>query len=92
MENISNRATLIDDSVGMTLSPKDRDDWLTRWQEGRIQFHVDKVNPILNRYVDRLLPEGFGCVFVPLCGKSVDLDFLVLREIVMSNQRAYQMC
>ena len=60
----------------MTLSPKDRDGWLTRWREGRIQFHVDTRNPILDRYVDRLLPEGFGRVFVPLCGKSVDLGWL----------------
>ena len=60
----------------MTLSPKDRDGWLIRWREGRIQFHVDTVNPILDRYVDRLLPEGFGRVFVPLCGKSVDLGWL----------------
>lgn len=61
----------------MTLSPKDRDGWIARWREGRIQFHVDKVNPILGRYVDRLLPEEFGRVFVPLCGKSLDLGWLV---------------
>ena len=60
----------------MTLSPKDRDGWLTRWREGRIQFHIDTVNPILDRYVDRLLLERFGRVFVPLCGKSVDLGWL----------------
>ncbi len=66
------------------MSPKDRDGWLTRWREGRIQFHVDTVNPILDRYVDRLLPEGFGRVFVPLCGKSVDLGWLYEqgREVV----------
>jgi thiopurine S-methyltransferase len=63
----------------MTLSPKDRDDWVARWREGRIQFHVDKVNPVLGRYVDRLLPEEFGCVLVPLCGKSLDLGWLVGR-------------
>ena len=61
----------------MTLSPKDRNGWVTRWREGRIQFHVDKVNPILDRYVDRLLPERFGRVLVPLCGKSLDLGWLV---------------
>jgi len=61
----------------MTLSPKDRNGWVRRWREGRIQFHVDKVNPILDRYVDRLLPEGFGRVLVPLCGKSLDLGWLV---------------
>ena len=61
----------------MTLSTKDRDGWIARWREGRIQFHVDKVNPILGRYVDRLLPEEFGRVFVPLCGKSLDLCWLI---------------
>ena len=61
----------------MTLSPKDRNGWVTRWREGRIQFHADKVNPMLDRYVDRLLPEGSGRVLVPLCGKSLDLGWLV---------------
>ena len=61
----------------MTLSPKDRDGWIARWREGRIQFHSDEVNPILDRYVERLLPGGFGRVLVPLCGKSVDLVWLV---------------
>ena len=61
----------------MTLSPKDRNGWVTRWREGRIQFHADIVNPMLDRYVDRLLPEGFGRVLVPLCGKSLDLGWLV---------------
>lgn len=61
----------------MTLSPKDRSGWVTRWREGRIQFHADKVNPMLDRYVDRLLPEGSGRVLVPLCGKSLDLGWLV---------------
>ena len=61
----------------MTLSATDRDSWIARWRVSRIQFHVDKVNPILGRYVDRLLPEEFGRVFVPLCGKSLDLGWLV---------------
>ena len=61
----------------MTLSPKDRNGWVTRWREGRIQFHADKVNPMLDRYVDRLLPEGSGRVLVPLFGKSLDLGWLV---------------
>ena len=61
----------------MTLSRKDRDGWVARWRESRIQFHVNKVNPILARYVDRLLPEGFGRVLAPLCGKSLDLGWLV---------------
>jgi thiopurine S-methyltransferase len=63
----------------MTLPSEDRDDWVLRWRQGRIQFHSVKVNPILERYVNRLLPEGLGRVFVPLCGKSVDLSWLVAQ-------------
>lgn len=72
--------TFIDELAGMALSPRDRDGWLARWREGRIQFHVDKVNPILKRYVDHLLPEGASRVFVPLCGKSVDLSWLAEQD------------
>lgn len=48
--------------------------WHERWEEGRIAFHLDEVNPQLKRHVSRL-PKGR--ILVPLCGKSVDLWFLV---------------
>ena len=63
----------------MTLSPKDRDAWLTRWREGRTGFHLDRVNPFLERNADRMLPAGGGRVLVPLCGKSLELRWLVAR-------------
>ena len=61
----------------MTLSAVDRDAWLARWRDGRTRFHLEQVNPTLLRYVDRLLPGGRGRVLVPLCGKSLDLGWLV---------------
>lgn len=49
--------------------------WLDRWDEGRIGFHLDRVNPALERFLPRFLARP-GKVFVPLCGKSLDLLYL----------------
>ena len=54
------------------------DFWKQRWREQRIGFHLPEVNPWLKRYWPRLgVPPG-SRVFVPLCGKS--LDMLWLRD------------
>jgi len=53
-----------------------RDFWKSRWDEGRIGFHQDEVNPHLQRcWPDLGIPSG-GTVFVPLCGKSRDMLWL----------------
>ena len=53
-----------------------RDFWQARWDEGRIGFHQDDINPYLQRYWPALnVPQG-AAVFVPLCGKSRDMLWL----------------
>ena len=50
------------------------DFWLERWSEGRIGFHLPRVNPHLERHHDVLSPR---CrVLVPLAGKTLDLWWL----------------
>ncbi|MDY0248920.1 MAG: thiopurine S-methyltransferase [Pseudomonas sp.] len=50
--------------------------WQTRWQRNQIGFHLQEVNPGLKEYWQCLqVPKGH-CVFVPLCGKSLDLCWL----------------
>lgn len=50
--------------------------WQTRWQRDQIGFHLNQVNPGLAAYWSRLaIPKG-SKVFVPLCGKSVDMCWL----------------
>ena len=49
--------------------------WLERWQEGRIGWHEDDGNAGLQRHW-----QGSGhTVLVPLCGKSVDLCWLAAQ-------------
>lgn len=61
--------------------------WAQRWSGPKLGWHKDDVNPHLKKYTDLLLGgeneegnndnEGYSArIFVPLCGKSVDLAYL----------------
>ena len=50
--------------------------WLERWERGEIGFHQDEINPYLLRYWPELPLSSGGEVFVPLCGKSLDMVWL----------------
>jgi thiopurine S-methyltransferase len=54
----------------------DRDFWRTRWQSEEIGFHQTSVNDLLQTYWPRLGLQGGAHVFVPLCGKSLDMAWL----------------
>jgi thiopurine S-methyltransferase len=54
------------------------DYWLERWQAGHIGFHRAEANPRLIANHQRALGECIR-VLVPLCGKSADLEWLVVR-------------
>ncbi len=50
--------------------------WHARWREGQIGFHLDRVHPDLVAHQEWLLGGGAWRVLVPLCGKSLDLDWI----------------
>jgi len=53
--------------------------WHSRWQEKRIGFNQSAVNQLLINYFKQLnLPTG-SRVFVPLCGKSIDMAWLAAQ-------------
>lgn len=54
----------------------DNQHWLDRWRENRIGFHETSVNRYLQKYLPRFaLPTG-ATVFMPLCGKALDINWL----------------
>lgn len=55
----------------------DADFWHQRWDTQQIAFHQQQVNPLLQRYWSTLQLEQGSKVFVPLCGKSVDMLWLL---------------
>jgi thiopurine S-methyltransferase len=50
--------------------------WLERWEREEIGFHEKEVNAYLTRFWQELHPLHGITVFVPLCGKSVDMQWL----------------
>jgi thiopurine S-methyltransferase len=50
--------------------------WLERWERAEIGFHQDAVNPHLARHWGKLGAAPGSAVFVPLCGKSLDMVWL----------------
>ena len=55
------------------------DKWELRWKEGRIGFHLPAVNSLLIRHFGIFLKLNVKKIFVPLCGKSLDLMWLAGR-------------
>ncbi|MCL9682928.1 thiopurine S-methyltransferase [Legionella maioricensis] len=51
--------------------------WVDLWREGRTHFHREEVNPDLIAYWSQLNLTPKATVFVPLCGKSLDMLWLV---------------
>ena len=50
--------------------------WLERWERAEIGFHQDEINPYLLKYWPELKAARGSEVFVPLCGKSLDMVWL----------------
>ncbi|WP_314886374.1 thiopurine S-methyltransferase [Psychrobacter immobilis] len=53
--------------------------WHSRWQEKRIGFNQSAVNPLLRRYFKQLNVPAGSRIFVPLCGKSIDMAWLAAQ-------------
>jgi len=53
--------------------------WHQRWEENRIGFHLPETNTHLKKYISSLELNVADKVFVPLCGKTLDL--LYLKEL-----------
>lgn len=70
------------------------DDWCARWAKDQTPFHNTTVHPMLQKYLT-LLTSGKSQqrIFLPLCGKSVDLKWLIEQgHEVVGNEGVDQAC
>jgi thiopurine S-methyltransferase len=56
---------------------KDTTDWIQRWKDTQIGWHRDQPNSKLIEFIDCLQLKQGDTVFVPLCGKSYDMVYLL---------------
>lgn len=59
----------------------DHDFWHARWQRSETGFHLPRVNPWLEKQFAALAVREGDHVFLPLCGKSLDLRWLADRGL-----------
>jgi len=59
----------------------DHDFWLDRWQRGQIGFHQDRPTPLMLKHWPTLGLDPGAQVFVPLCGKSLDMAWLAAQGL-----------
>lgn len=51
--------------------------WLERWKNKETAFHQKSTNPLLEKYLSQLSLKKGQRVFVPLCGKTLDISHLI---------------
>ena len=51
--------------------------WHQRWEKSEIAFHQSKANPLLVEYFHELSLAKGSRIFVPLCGKTLDISWLL---------------
>ena len=66
--------------------------WQGVWERNSIGFHQDEVHPFLVEQFTKLLTAGDSTVFVPLCGKSLDMYFLAEHMQVIGNELSQIAC
>lgn len=55
----------------------DRMFWQQKWEKNDISFHASEVNPLLVTYFGTLSVAKGSRVFLPLCGKTLDMHWLL---------------
>ena len=52
-------------------------DWLDRWKKGTTGWHRSDINPELIENINQLAKVRPQKIFVPLCGASLDMKYLI---------------
>lgn len=53
------------------------DFWHKKWESNVIGFHQEEANPLLVSHIEALVLSTGNRVFVPLCGKTLDISWLL---------------
>ena len=51
--------------------------WHQRWEKNEIGFHESRANPVLVTHFNELSLSKGSRIFVPLCGKTLDISWLL---------------
>ncbi|WP_330937283.1 thiopurine S-methyltransferase [Acetobacter senegalensis] len=57
--------------------------WQKKWEQNQIGFHEPTPHSFLVQYFSFLHLKKGACVFVPLCGKSLDIHWLLIQGMTV---------
>jgi thiopurine S-methyltransferase len=63
----------------------DHNFWHTKWEKGEIGFHQSEANPLLVSNFEALSLEKGSRVFLPLCGKTLDIPWLLSKGFLVAG-------
>lgn len=53
--------------------------WLDKWKKNELGFHKSEANPLLVKHFPSLSLEQGKRIFLPLCGKTLDISWLLAQ-------------
>ena len=53
--------------------------WHQKWEKNNIPFHEKEANPLLVKYSNNLSLSKESRIFLPLCGKTLDIGWLLSK-------------
>jgi thiopurine S-methyltransferase len=59
--------------------------WHQKWESKQIGFHRDEVNPLLVAHIDSLSLQSGQIFFLPLCGKTLDVAWLLSQGFTVKG-------
>ena len=65
--------------------------WHQRWEKHEIGFHESKPNPLLVKYFNKLSLAKGRRIFVPLCGKTLDIAWLLSHGYLVAGVELSQL-
>ncbi len=65
--------------------------WKQAWEMNDIGFHKNKPHPLLVKYFKKLGLEKGSRVFLPLCGKTLDISWLLSRGYQVAGAEVSQL-
>lgn len=64
--------------------------WEKKWISGEVNFDRSDANPLLTRFFNDLNLAKNARVFVPLCGRSVDMQWLIAQGFLVVGIELYE--
>lgn len=62
-----------------------QDFWHQKWEKNEIGFHLPEPNPLLVKYFPSLHLKPGNRVFLPLCGKTLDIAWLLAQGFCVAG-------